>query len=59
MSHSLFTVPYYALGVELTVGTEDFVSDLTLQRLPNASHWVQQDAPDEVNALLRAWLRRP
>jgi pimeloyl-ACP methyl ester carboxylesterase len=46
-----------ALGVELTVGTEDFVSDLTLHRLPNASHWVQQDAPDEVNALLRAWLR--
>ena len=47
-----------ALGVELTYGTEDFVSDFTLQRLPNASHWVQQDAPDEVNALLRAWLRR-
>jgi pimeloyl-ACP methyl ester carboxylesterase len=46
-----------ALGVELTVGTQDFVSDLTLHRLPNASHWVQQDAPDEVNALLRAWLR--
>jgi pimeloyl-ACP methyl ester carboxylesterase len=47
-----------ALGVELTHGTEDFVSDFTLQRLPDASHWVQQDAPDEVNALLRAWLRR-
>jgi pimeloyl-ACP methyl ester carboxylesterase len=47
-----------ALGVELTVGTEDFVSNLTLHRLPNASHWVQQDAPDETNALLREWLRR-
>jgi pimeloyl-ACP methyl ester carboxylesterase len=47
-----------ALGVELTVGTEDFVSDLTLHRLPNASHWVQQDAPDETNALLRSWLRK-
>lgn len=47
-----------ALGVELTVGTEDFVSDFTLHRLPDASHWVQQDAPDEVNARLTAWLRR-
>lgn len=47
-----------ALGVELTRGTEDFVGDLTLHRLPDASHWVQQDAPEEVNGLLRAWLRR-
>ena len=47
-----------ALGVELTVGTEAFVSDLTLERLPHASHWVQQDAPDDVNARLQRWLRR-
>jgi pimeloyl-ACP methyl ester carboxylesterase len=24
--------------------------------LPNASHWVQQDEPETVNTLLRAWL---
>jgi pimeloyl-ACP methyl ester carboxylesterase len=45
-----------ALGKELTYGTEDYVPDLTLRYLPNASHWVQQDAPDEVNAILREWL---
>ena len=46
-----------ALGVETLEGTEEFVSNLTLHRLPNASHWVQQDAPEEVNALLVAWSR--
>jgi hypothetical protein len=24
--------------------------------LPNPSHWVQQDAPETVNAMLEAWL---
>jgi len=45
-----------ALGVELTYGTEAYVSDLTIRYLPHASHWVQQDAPDDVNAILEAWL---
>ena len=45
-----------ALGVELTHGTEAYVPNLVLRYLPNASHWVQQDAPDEVNAILREWL---
>ena len=45
-----------ALTKETTYGTEDFVSDLTLRYLPDASHWVQQDQPDLVNEMLRAWL---
>jgi len=45
-----------ALDITLTEGTEQHVRDFTLRRLPNASHWVQQDAPDEVNAILREWL---
>lgn len=45
-----------ALDITLTEGTEEFVRDFTLRRLPNASHWVQQDAPEEVNAILREWL---
>lgn len=45
-----------ALGVELTQGTEDWVSDLTRHYLPNASHWVQQDDPRGVNAALSEWL---
>jgi len=45
-----------ALGKELTIGTEDLVSDLTLRYLPGVSHWVQQEAPQTVNAMIEAWL---
>lgn len=45
-----------ALGLELLNGTEAFVSDLTVRRLPNVSHWVQQEAPDAVNEILKGWL---
>jgi epoxide hydrolase 4 len=45
-----------ALGKELTYGTEEHVSDLTLRYLPNVSHWVQQEAPETVNAMINAWL---
>lgn len=46
-----------ALGKELTYGTEAFVRDLTVRYLPGVSHWVQQEAPETVNAMLEAWLR--
>jgi pimeloyl-ACP methyl ester carboxylesterase len=46
-----------ALGKELTVGTEHHVKQLTLRYLPEASHWVQQDDPETVNEMLRAWVR--
>ena len=45
-----------ALGLELTEGYAPLVADFTLERLPQVSHWVQQEAPDEVNARLAAWL---
>ena len=45
-----------ALGRELTIGTEELVSDLTLRYLPGVSHWVQQEAPEIVNAMIEAWL---
>jgi pimeloyl-ACP methyl ester carboxylesterase len=48
-----------ALGVELLDGTEAYVRDLTIERLPNVSHWVQQEAPEAVNAILREWLAAP
>ncbi len=44
------------LGVELSQGYEPYVRDLTLERLPDASHWVQQDDPEGVNRRLTAWL---
>ena len=37
-------------------GTEKWVPDYTLHRLPDASHWVQQDDPEGVNAILKDWL---
>ena len=37
-------------------GTERYVRDLTVKRLPGVSHWVQQDAPKLVNESLRKFL---
>lgn len=47
-----------ALNIRCTEGTEQWVPNLTLHRLPGVSHWVQQEAPDTVNALLEDWLDR-
>ena len=45
-----------ALGKELTYGTGELVEDFTLRYLPDVSHWVQQEAPETVNAMIRAWI---
>ncbi len=45
-----------ALSKETTFGTDAYVRDLTLRYLPGVSHWVQQEAPESVNAMLEAWL---
>ena len=45
-----------ALCKETTFGTDQYVRDLTLRYLPRVSHWVQQEAPEAVNAMLEAWL---
>jgi pimeloyl-ACP methyl ester carboxylesterase len=45
-----------ALGKELTYGTDELVSKLTLRYIPQCSHWVQQEKPEIVNAMVRAWL---
>jgi pimeloyl-ACP methyl ester carboxylesterase len=39
-----------------TDGAEDSVKDLTLRFLPGVGHWVQQEATEEVNEMLSAWL---
>lgn len=44
------------LGSELVVGTERFVADLTVRMIDDSSHWVQQDAPDEVTRHMLAFL---
>jgi len=45
-----------ALSKETTDGTDEHVDDLTMRFLPGVSHWVQQEAPETVNAMLLAWL---
>jgi pimeloyl-ACP methyl ester carboxylesterase len=45
-----------ALTKETTYGTEEWVRELTVRYLPRVSHWVQQEAPEAVNAMLRAFL---
>ncbi len=36
----------------------DFVPNLTLHRLAGVSHWVQEEVPDQVNALITAFLTK-
>jgi pimeloyl-ACP methyl ester carboxylesterase len=44
------------LVAELASGLESWVSNLRVERLPNASHWVQHDEPGRVNELLVEFL---
>jgi epoxide hydrolase 4 len=45
------------LGSHLIDGTERWVRDLRVERIPEASHWVQADAPERVNELVLEHLR--
>ena len=47
-----------ALNIRCTEGTEEWVPLVELHRLPGVSHWVQQEAPEKVNAILAGWLDR-
>jgi epoxide hydrolase 4 len=45
------------LSPRLTEGLEQWVPNLRVERIPDASHWVQNDAPERVNELLIEFLR--
>lgn len=47
-----------ALNIHCTEGTEEWAPRIELHRLPGVSHWVQQEAPEAVNAILGDWLAR-
>jgi pimeloyl-ACP methyl ester carboxylesterase len=47
--------PY--IGRELADPPHDWVPNVRVERLPNASHWVQNDQPQRVNELLTDFLR--
>ena len=45
------------LGKELTEGTNEFVGALfSLKIIPNCGHWIQQEAPEEVNQIIDEFL---
>jgi pimeloyl-ACP methyl ester carboxylesterase len=46
------------LGPELLDGIEEWVADVSIHLVPGAGHWVESEAPDEVNRELIAFLRR-
>ena len=45
------------LGVDLTKGLERWAPDVRVEHIPDASHWVQNDAPERVNELIVGFLR--
>jgi epoxide hydrolase 4 len=47
--------PY--LGLPLLEGLREWVPDLRVERVPDASHWIQVDAPEKVNGLMIEFLR--
>jgi epoxide hydrolase 4 len=46
-----------ALGLSLTAGLEGWVPNLTIKRLPDSGHWVQQEQPEQVNQLMLEFLK--
>ena len=45
-----------ALDKSTTLTTGDYVRDLTIRYLPGVSHWVQQEQPEAVNAMISAFI---
>jgi pimeloyl-ACP methyl ester carboxylesterase len=40
-----------------TLTTGDYVTDFTIRYLPGVSHWVQQEQPEAVNAMMSAFVK--
>ena len=45
------------LGLRLLEDLERWVPELTLERIPDAGHWVQAEAPERVNELILRFIR--
>lgn len=46
-----------ALAIEGAIDSVNFCENATLKRIPDASHWVQQDAPETVNKHIEEFLK--
>jgi pimeloyl-ACP methyl ester carboxylesterase len=47
-----------ALGLQLTKGLERWAPNIRVERIPDASHWVQNDTPRRANELMLGFLRQ-
>jgi pimeloyl-ACP methyl ester carboxylesterase len=47
----------FALDKSTTLTTGDYVREFTMRYLPGVSHWVQQEQPEAVNAMISAFIR--
>ncbi|CAF0755118.1 unnamed protein product [Didymodactylos carnosus] len=64
LSHSYISAPTLliwglndaTLGEELCDGTAKYCADLRIRKIPNVSHWVQQDAPTQCNTYIDVFL---
>lgn len=48
-----------ALSLRNTYGLERWVPRIRIERIPDASHWVAEEVPERVTALLTGFLRQP
>ena len=46
-----------ALDKSTTLTTGDYVNDFTIRYLPGVSHWVQQEQPEAVNDMIKAFVQ--
>ena len=46
-----------ALLISNLLGLGDYVNDLTIKRIPDATHWVIHEQSDRVNAIIRKFIR--
>ncbi len=47
-----------ALRPELAAGMPAVCGDLEMTQVARAGHWIQQEYPEELNAILLDWLER-
>jgi epoxide hydrolase 4 len=48
-----------ALSIRLLDGIEDMAPEVIVERIPDAGHWVQNEAPEKVNRLIVEFLLSP
>ncbi len=47
------------LPPDIIADANQWVTNLSIELVPEAGHWVQQEAPETVNSILQAWLPSP